>query len=120
MDTLANSHQLVLQLTAPQCFDYVTSIKMGQGEYDGCLAMIFRPSKPFPFDQLPSKIKLNILRFVVAPQGLLSGKVAITTKKDGFCGNGYSEGMKNRLGIMRVNKEVGSSKTMQILNADSS
>jgi len=96
-----------LRFHAMHPFSYVTSVMLDSGPFVGHMAAIVRPAKPFPFMELPPDVRHIIFRLVLAPGGVLTGKISITKSQSrGFAATEYAEKMKNRLGIMYVNKLV--------------
>ena len=95
-----------MKLQGIQPFQLVTSIMLTEGPFAGSQAVVIQPSKPFPFLRLPKVVRADIIRYVLAPGGNQDGKISITSKNSLAKSKEYNEGLKHRLGLLLVNKEV--------------
>ncbi|KAF2151839.1 hypothetical protein K461DRAFT_157881 [Myriangium duriaei CBS 260.36] len=104
----ATEFEMKLKLHAPQQFTYIDTVMLNDGQFAGHLAVLLQPAPAFPLLKLPPEIKRDIFRFVLAPEGRIGGKIVMTSDKNNIViAKNYAEkGLKSRLGIMRVNKEV--------------
>ena len=67
------------------------------------------PEKPFRFLDLPTELRTIILRYALAPSGVIGGKIEVvgpTSKVYIATAKAYSEGYKHRVGLMTICKEV--------------
>lgn len=70
------------------------------------LALILQVAKPFPILELPPAVLGVVLEHVFAPQGVMGGKIKVSTAKSVLCAPEYAESMANRVGMLRVSKAV--------------
>ena len=81
---------------------------MEEGLYKGHQAVLILPAKPFRLMELSKENRTRILRFLLAPQAQLGGKIIISSSqgRGNFSANNYTNGIKNRLAVLLVNREV--------------
>lgn len=74
------------------------------------MAFVFKPARAFPLMRLNAETRRIIFSYVLAPLGIVESKISITSSSAnsilGARAKEYSEGMPNRLGLLRVNKEI--------------
>ncbi|PNS20873.1 hypothetical protein CAC42_2804 [Sphaceloma murrayae] len=101
MNNASNEFEAVFKIAGAQSFK-VTSYKI----VDGIVQMNVEYKKPFPLMSLAPTMLRGILKIVLMPEARSNAKIVISNAAGGFRSKNYAEGMKNRLGIIRVNKKI--------------
>lgn len=86
-------------------------------QYPGHQVIVISTSKPFPFLELPPSVRHRIYQFYFAPGGKVTGKIDLTSNATGLSSKTYSlevKDAKERLGLLRVNKEVSSERVTRL------
>ncbi|KAK5736116.1 hypothetical protein LTR17_007638 [Elasticomyces elasticus] len=102
------SYSLTLKVDAPSSFSVYQTYTHTEGPYEGFQAILLRPAKAFPFLKLPKELRLRIYGFYFAQKGVVSEGIVLDGKranKEAFAKT-YAESMKNRVGVLAVNKEI--------------
>ncbi len=88
--------------------NFTLQIMITEGALEGSQAIIIQPAKAFPFLKLPEKVRGKVYDFVFAPNGVVGNDLILEARratKDVFA-KSYSEGSKNRVAILAVNKQI--------------
>ncbi|KAK3648804.1 hypothetical protein LTR56_007244 [Elasticomyces elasticus] len=102
------SYSLTLKVDAPSSFSVYQTYTHTEGPYEGFQAILLRPAKAFPFLKLPKELRLRIYGFYFAQKGVVGEGIVLDGKranKEAFAKT-YAESMKNRVGVLAVNKEI--------------
>ena len=86
-----------------------SQVTFPDGPYEGQQAIILLPAKPFPFLKLSEEIRQLIYSFYFAQKGVVGEAIVMdgrrTSNKDIYAKT-FSEGSKERVALLAVNKEV--------------
>ncbi|KAF2163868.1 hypothetical protein M409DRAFT_25643 [Zasmidium cellare ATCC 36951] len=106
----ANTFGQILKLSASETFSVVKTITFTSGELEGCQAIIIRPPKAFDFKSLTPEVRGRIYRFYFASKGIVDADIVLDGKRSSnkeVYAKTYAEGLKNRVGLLALNKEFG-------------
>ncbi|KAF4552581.1 Hypothetical protein D9617_9g023700 [Elsinoe fawcettii] len=102
-NTTAGEYELQLKLHGPRSFAFK---HVQQDETTGEVMVVLQPSKPFPLMKLPDDLRNKIFKMVVMPENDPQAKIVINNTASGVKSKNFAEGMKDRLGVLRVNKLI--------------
>ena len=80
------------------------------GPHAGHQAILIKPSKAFPFQDLPKEVRTRVYGVYFAPGNIVNGDIVLEGKRknesQALYAKSYANGSKNRVALLAVSKEI--------------